>query len=171
MKFTLLFSLLFIIQQNFAQNQIDSISISGYNSECVEVVREEYTIEKDSMGYIYNNGIQRLIISNFDYRIIESLFVYDKLSIKSINAIINNGKSIPEFNTFYSGGNNDLSDFLIENSAGTYRLIELFIMNDSGHPDSIHILLYCDTANKFTDILDFIEKSKLICLKYNHTQI
>jgi len=171
LKFTLLFSLLFIIQQNLAQKQIDSISISDYQSDCVEIEYEKYTVEKDSMGYIYSNGIQRLLISNFDYRIIESLFAYDKLSIKSINTIINNGKSIPGFNTFYSGGNNDLSDLLIENSAGTYRLIELFIMNDSGHPESIHILLYCDTANKFTDLHDFIEKSKLICLKYNHTQI
>ncbi len=155
----------------FSQNQIDSISISDYNSKCVEVVREAYSIEKDSMGFIYSNGLQRLLISNFEYRIIESLFAYDKLSIRSINTIINNGKSIPGFNTFYSGGNTDLSDYLIENSAGTYRLIELFIMNDSGHPDSIHILLYCETANKLTDLLDFIEKSKLICLKYNHSQI
>lgn len=171
MKFFLLFSVLLNTPLNFAQNQNDSLSISDYGEKCVDVVPEEYTIAKDSMGYIYSNGIQRLLISNFDYRIIESLFAYDKLSIRSINAIINNGKSIPGFNTFYSGGNNDLSDFLIENSAGTYRLIELFIMNDSGHPDSIHILLYCESADKFTDLLDLIKKSKLICLKYSHLLI
>ena len=171
MKFTLLFSVLFIIQQNFAQKQIDSISISDYQSDCVEVVREEYTVEKDSANFIYSNGLQRLLINNYDYRLFESLFIYSKISIRTINDIINKGKSIPGFNTFFSGGNNDLSDLLIENSAGTYRLIELFIMNDSGHPDSIHILLYCETANKFTDLFDFIERSTLICLKYNHTQI
>lgn len=171
MNFTLLFSVLLTTPLLFAQNQIDSISISDYNTECIEVVREMYTIERDSMGFIYSNGLQRLLISNFDYRIIESLFAYDKLSIRSISAIINNGKSIPGYNTFYSGGNSDLSDYLIDNSAGTYRLIELFFMNDSGQPDSIHVLLYCESANRFTYLLDFIKKSTLICLKYNHTQI
>lgn len=171
MKITLIILLFVFSLLNKTLSQTDSISISEYQNDCIKVNKEEFTIENDSSNVKFSNGIIKLIVNKYDYPILELLFSSNKISLEAINKIINNGKSIPGFNTFYTGGHNDLSHLLTGNSSGNYRLIELFIMNDSGHPDSVHILLFLNTANKLTDLLEFIEKSDLICFKYDHTQV
>ena len=177
MKFTLLFSLLFIIQQNFAQKQIDSISITDYQSDCVEIVYEKYTVVKDSTAFVYKNENNDLWIGYYDSTesdkniVIDRWFIYNKITIKSIYRIITDSYTPREKNHLFLYGIDDLSNLLKENQNGKYRLIELLIGVDSDNPVGMHLLLYSENAKISNELKDFIQNSKVICLIYNHTQI
>jgi len=177
LKFTLLFSLLFIIQQNLAQKQIDSISISDYQSDCVEIEYEKYTVEKDSIAFIYKNENNDLRVGFYDstdsYKniVIDKLFFYNKITIKSIYRIITDNYTPREKNPLFLYGIDDLSNLLKENQNGKYRLIELLIGVDSDNPVGMHLLLFNENAKISDELKDFIQNSKVICLLYNHIQI
>lgn len=177
MKFTLLFSLLFVIQQNFAQKQIDSISISDYNSECIEVIPEEYTIIKDSVDFIYKNGKHDLRVgfhysTDSDYSlVVEKLFFYKKITVNCIYQIVTGGYKPKEDNPLFLYGIDDLSNVIIMNEGGKYRLIEFLIGIGSDNPVAIHLLLYNQNAKQSDVLVEFIENSQIICLKYSHLLI
>lgn len=177
MKFTLLFTVLFIIQQNFAQKQTDSISISDYQSDCVEIEYEKYTVEQESLTFIYKNDKNVLMVEFYDSTesdknlIVEKLFTCNKITINSINKIITDGYTPREDNPLFLYGIEDLSHLLKDNPNGKFRLIELLIGVGSDNPLGIHLLLYNENAKKTDELFDLIENSQVICFKYSHLLI
>ena len=173
MKFTLLLSVLLTTPLNFAQTQTDSLTISDYFTDCIDVVPEKYTLEKDSADFIYSNGKNDFRVE-FYYStepvnlIVERLFSCNKITINSIYQIITDGYTPREDNPLFLYGIEDLSHLLKDNPSGKFRLIELLVGVGSENPLGIHLLLYNKNANKTDELLDFIVNSQVFCLKYNH---
>ncbi len=163
----------FIPVCSFGQSITDSISITDYQSNCVEIKAEENTIKYDSLNLIYSNGEYDLAVSKSgeDYLFWKSLFVRRKISIQSIIQIITEGKTFDGPKLIYAFGSKDISNLIIDNQSGKCRVVELTFQLYSGHPEIIHLALYNENGKATTNLLDFIVNSTVICLKYNHTQI
>ena len=172
-KLTWLLLFFFIPVFSLGQGTSDSISITDYQSNCVEIKAEENTIEYDSINLIYSNGEYDLAVSKSgeDYLFWESLFVHKKISIHSITQIITEGKTFDGPKLIYAFGSKDISNLIIDNQSGKYRVVELTFQLYSGHPEIIHLALFYENGKAITNLLDFIVNSTVICLKYNHTQI